>query len=49
VLIALATLLAAGTDAAALDTNRVSSYITYAFFLSASVLLYLRYQKPART
>jgi hypothetical protein len=49
VLLALATLLAAGTDPAALDTNRVSSYITYAFLLSASVLLYLRYQKPART
>jgi hypothetical protein len=49
VLLALAPLLAAGSDPAALATNRVSNYIGYAFLLSASVILYLRYQKPART
>lgn len=48
VLISLATLLAAGSDPNALDTTRVSNLIGYAFLLSASVILYLRYQKPAR-
>jgi MFS family permease len=48
VLLSLATLLAAGSDPNALDTTRVSNLIGYTFLLSASVILYLRYQKPAR-
>ena len=48
VLLALAPLLAAGSDASAVDTTRVSNFTGYAFILAASVILYLRYQKPAR-
>ena len=48
VLLSRATLLAAGGDPNALNTERVSSFIGYTVLLSASVILYLRYQKPAR-
>jgi len=48
VLLALAPLLAAGGDPAAVDTTRVSNFIGYSFIVAASVILYLRYQKPAR-
>lgn len=48
VLLALAPLLAAGSDPSAIDTTRVSNFSGYAFILAASVILYLRYQKPAR-
>jgi hypothetical protein len=45
---ALAAMFAAGGNADALDTARVSNLVGYSLFVSAGALIYIRYQKPAR-